>query len=141
MPGFRTLLVLSAAVSSTFAAFSPPTLNITALVGKDGASAFECWSLVPGFAGSTSQARLARSSWNSGNLSNASYSILPPNFDGGLHNAPAFQFVQFLSGVARIVLPTTNETAYIVGGERGLLFAADTHDVSDIGHITTYPTT
>ena len=45
----------------------------------------------------------------------------------------------FLSGLARITLSHANETAYILGGTNGLIFAADVAAVSSSGHVTVYP--
>lgn len=48
----------------------------------------------------------------------------------------------FTTGLAIITLPQDNSTsAYITGGEFGLIFAADTADVSEDGHRTQYPGT
>lgn len=50
------------------------------------------------------------------------------------------RWVVFLSGLAYITLPNnSNQSAYVSGGEFGLIFAADTAEVSDIGHRTQYP--
>lgn len=68
-----------------------------------------------------------------------SYSILPPRANAGLHTAPAMQWVVFLSGVAHVTLPNSTAEAWIQGGKYGVLFAADTSDVSKYGHLTEYP--
>ncbi|KAL2005702.1 hypothetical protein VTN00DRAFT_10195 [Thermoascus crustaceus] len=76
---------------------------------------------------------------------NGSYSVVPAGFDGGRHNAPAAQWVIFLSGLAHITLPhphrsnTANNEAWILGGKNGAILALDTADVSADGHITRYP--
>lgn len=45
-----------------------------------------------------------------------------------------------MSGLAYVTLPDDNTTsAYVSGGEFGLIFAADTADVSERGHRTQYP--
>jgi hypothetical protein len=50
------------------------------------------------------------------------------------------RWVVFTSGLAHITLPDDNTTsAYVSGGEFGLIFAADTADVSKKGHRTQYP--
>ncbi|KAF2845821.1 hypothetical protein T440DRAFT_406956 [Plenodomus tracheiphilus IPT5] len=69
---------------------------------------------------------------------NTTYTILPPRFNGGLHNAPVPQLVHFLSGIVHITLPQEpeGEGLWIVGGKGGLLFAADT---TGRGHVTVYP--
>lgn len=46
----------------------------------------------------------------------------------------------FISGLAHITLPTDDTaSAYVNGGEFGLIFAADTAAVSAQGHGTQYP--
>ncbi|CBX91779.1 hypothetical protein IAQ61_011071 [Plenodomus lingam] len=69
---------------------------------------------------------------------NTTYTVLPPRFDGGLHNAPAAQLVHFLSGLVHLTLPQDPEgqELWIVGGKGGLVFAADTVGQ---GHKTRYP--
>lgn len=50
------------------------------------------------------------------------------------------RWVIFLSGLAYITLPNNaSQSAYVPGGEMGLIFAADTADVTKIGHRTQYP--
>lgn len=50
------------------------------------------------------------------------------------------RWVIFLSGLAYITLPEDNTTsAYVSGGQFGLIFAADTSEVSSSGHSTAYP--
>ena len=49
------------------------------------------------------------------------------------------RWVILLEGFGHITLPHDNSTsAYITGGQFGLIFAADTADVSRDGHISTY---
>ncbi|RYO88969.1 hypothetical protein DL766_006560 [Monosporascus sp. MC13-8B] len=83
-----------------------------------------------------------------GNGSNMSYTVIPPNYDGSLHNAPPHnaplhnqqRWVVFISGLAYITLPDDDTTsAHISGGEFGLIFAADIAEVSRKGHRTQYP--
>lgn len=49
----------------------------------------------------------------------------------------------FVSGLAHVTLPNTTESpttsAWVQGGKYGLVIAVDTADVSQYGHITTYP--
>lgn len=50
------------------------------------------------------------------------------------------RWVVFLSGLAHITLPEDNTTsAYVSGGQFGLIFASDTANVSSTGHSTSYP--
>jgi len=74
-----------------------------------------------------------------GDLANATYTVIPPRFNGGLHNDPAPQYVAFLSGLAHVTLPNATGEVWIQGGKYGLLIAVDNAAVSKYGHITTYP--
>lgn len=69
---------------------------------------------------------------------NTTYTIIPPRFNGGLHNAPVPQLVHFVSGLVHITLPQDpgGEGLWIVGGKGGLVFAAD---ALGMGHQTRYP--
>lgn len=116
----------------------PSTLNITALTAANGISVLECWALDPGFVSSSQVGTTGASSLQLGNLANGSYSILPPRFNAGLHNAPNVQFVVFLSGLAHITLPNSTDEAWVQGGRNGLIIATDTAALST-GHITEYP--
>ncbi len=44
-----------------------------------------------------------------------------------------------MSGLAHISLANSTDEAFIYGGKNGLIFAADTVDVSPKGHSTNYP--
>lgn len=50
-----------------------------------------------------------------------------------------YRYVAFLSGLAHITIPGSDEEVTIKGGAGGLIIAADTADVSEQGHITQYP--
>ncbi|EGD86740.1 hypothetical protein H112_05247 [Trichophyton rubrum D6] len=118
----------------------PGTLNITALTGENGQSALECWQLERRFdvsddPGTKGTAVLPLD----GLRGEAKYSVLPPNFNGGLHNAPVAQWVIYVSGVAHITLPNRTEETWIRGGANGAIIAADTADASERGHFTVYP--
>jgi hypothetical protein len=110
------------------------TLNVTTLATLNGKSIFQCWALASGFATSSQQGTAGAQILQLGNLSNASYSILPARFNAGIHTAPTVQcvphfllrcchllnwraarrrWVVFLSGVAHITLP--DETLPIDG--------------------------
>ncbi|KDQ13225.1 hypothetical protein BOTBODRAFT_33831 [Botryobasidium botryosum FD-172 SS1] len=158
----QNLLGLTSIASFTAVATTPPsankTLEITAIAAKDGVSVFECWALEPGFLQSAQPGTVGAEILQLGNLANASYSVIPPRFNAGAHNAPNIQcvstqpistmilffftltrYVAFLSGLARVTLPTTNATADISGGAKGLIIATDVASVSNGGHITEYP--
>ncbi|KAI3390649.1 hypothetical protein diail_8986 [Diaporthe ilicicola] len=114
--------------------------NITALGAANNASTIECWQMDTPFTISTQQGTAGSAQLQLGNSSTLSYSVLPAQFDAGVHNAPANQWVLFLSGLAYLSLPEDPTTsAYVLGGEFGLIFAADTASVSSSGHSTSYP--
>ncbi|PFH62466.1 hypothetical protein XA68_13368 [Ophiocordyceps unilateralis] len=118
-------------------AISISNLNLTALAASDGKSTLECWQVGP-FESSTRAGTSGTPSFFFGDVVNATYAVIPPKFDGGLHNAPAFQFVFFASGSALITLPNGTDKAMVEGGKNGLIIAADTADVSRHGHRTQY---
>lgn len=49
------------------------------------------------------------------------------------------RWVYFTSGKAVITLPTSSEKATVIGGQNGLILAADVQAVSRQGHTTVYP--
>ncbi|KAI1748168.1 hypothetical protein F4782DRAFT_518425 [Xylaria castorea] len=115
-------------------------LNVTAIGARDGLSTLECWQMDQPFDTSTQPGTSGSAQTQLGNVSTISYSILPSAFDGGLHNAPQNQWVVFLSGLAKITLPSDDTSSvFVAGGQFGLIFAADTTDVSKEGHRTQYP--
>ncbi|KAK7987187.1 hypothetical protein PG996_006212 [Apiospora saccharicola] len=115
-------------------------LNITAIGASAGKSTLECWQLDAPFAVSDTPGTRGSAAANLGNVTNFGFGVIPANFDGGLHNAPANQWVMFTTGLAHITLPGDDSGgAYIQGGEFGLIFAADTANVSEKGHYTRYP--
>lgn len=69
----------------------PDTLNLTALTGRNNVSVLECWQLSQKLAPSTIPGRIGSYSLSFGNAENTSYGVIPPNFSGGLHNAPRKQ--------------------------------------------------
>ncbi|PLB38239.1 WD40 repeat-like protein [Aspergillus candidus] len=118
---------------------TPQTLTLTVLNAQNNHSTLECWALVPGFERASEPGISGTASLSLGALSgNASYTMIPPRFDGGLHNAPGLQWVIFLSGLAHITLPHSEDEAWIRGGERGTILVLDTRDVSAEGHFTEY---
>ncbi|KAL2014814.1 hypothetical protein VTN00DRAFT_2339 [Thermoascus crustaceus] len=128
-----------AAISSAFAQYIPSTLNVTTVAARNNISTLECWALQPGFIRSTQPGTIGSAMTPMGLLGNGSYSILPPRFNGGRHNAPAKQWVIWLSGLAHITLPYSSDEAWVLGGEHGALLFLDTADVSAEGHYTDYP--
>jgi hypothetical protein len=65
-------------------------LNVSAITGCNGESVFECWSVGP-FATSSVSGLSGASTLFMGETANATYTVVPPRFDGGLHTAPAVQ--------------------------------------------------
>ncbi|MCJ1227600.1 hypothetical protein MMC12_004256 [Toensbergia leucococca] len=131
--------VFAASATATQTSSTPGTLNVTAILGKNGVSVLECWALIPAFVTSSQSGTTGAKSLALGNVANVTYTVLPPQFDGGAHNAPVVQYVSFLSGLAHVTLPTSTESVWVAGGKYGLIIAADTAGVSKGGHITTYP--
>ena len=69
-----------------------PSLNLTAIATRNGNSVLECWQL-PGFAASAGAGTVGAMNLALGDLSNATYTVIPPRFNGGLHSAPSNQYV------------------------------------------------
>jgi len=114
------------------------SLNLTTISATHGKSIIECWQL-PGLTSSTESGTTGAQSLFLGPTSNATYTILPAGFNGGLHNAPSPQIVAFLSGLIHITLPNSTQEAWIQGGRYGIVLAVDTADLSKFGHRTVYP--
>ena len=47
-----------------------------------------------------------------------------------------YRYVVFLSGLTHVTIPNSKEEAWFRGGQHGLIIAADTADVSPLGHIS-----
>jgi len=75
------------------ALFPNGTVVISALSAINGSSIFECWAINPGFTVSSQQGTSGAAIMQLGGLANASYSVIPPHFDAGLHQAPNNQSV------------------------------------------------
>ncbi|KAK8109337.1 hypothetical protein PG984_015138 [Apiospora sp. TS-2023a] len=134
-------LYISWLFTATATATSAVKLNITAIGAADGKSTLECWQLDAPFIVSNTAGISGTAVAKLGSVTNIDYSVVPPNFDGGLHNAPVNQWVMVTSGLAHITIPDDDsDGVYVQGGEFGLIFAADTAGLSE-GHYTTYPGT
>lgn len=72
-------------------------LNITAIGAANGRSTIECWQITRPFDISTDPGTAGTMSQQLGDLTNLTLTILPPKFDGGLHNAPFVQCVTWAS--------------------------------------------
>lgn len=86
------LAVLSNAsnAQSSTPSLVPPALNLTAISASNGKSVLECWAL-PGFVASAQAGTVGALNLFLRDLANAAYTVIPPRFNGGLHNAPAPQ--------------------------------------------------
>ena len=82
--------------NTTASSSSGTYLELTSIVTKKGVSAFECWRLKSPFSTSSGAGTSGASTLNINDLANATYTILPPRFEGGVHNAPHAQCVVFL---------------------------------------------
>ncbi|CAI6044706.1 unnamed protein product [Clonostachys chloroleuca] len=81
------------------------------------------------------------------------YSVAPPNYDGGLHVAPHNQlgletpdantmtrWLVKIAGHGVVTVPSDpSQVAYIGDPESSFLFAMDTAEISDEGHRSVYP--
>ncbi|KAL5378259.1 hypothetical protein DPSP01_009192 [Paraphaeosphaeria sporulosa] len=138
-PLFWVVAVLFQFMSLAAVAQNTTHLNITAIGAAGGRSTIECWQITRPFDTSTDPGTAGTKAQQLGDTTNLTLTILPPKFDGGLHNAPAVQYVAFTSGLAVVTLPDSDEKATIRGGKYGLIIAADIAAVSKKGHITRYP--
>lgn len=85
-------LLLVTSTSAQLNNITTPALNITALDGINGSSVLQCWQLDP-FSISTTPGTVGALSLSLGNVSNATYQIIPGRTNAGLHNAPVPQYV------------------------------------------------
>jgi len=61
-----------------------------------------------------------------GDFLNTVYTVVPPHSDGGLQNVPAAQVIGFLSGIANISLPISDDYAAVHGDRECIILAPDT---------------
>ncbi|KAF7588068.1 hypothetical protein BBP40_006206 [Aspergillus hancockii] len=135
-----TLIAALLNTTAATATSSLNTLNITVIAAQNNRSTLECWALSPGFTHSTQPGTAGDPLISLGIATgNISYMMIPPHTDGGRHNAPTVQWVTFLSGLAHITLPHSDDEAWISGGKYGTILAVDTGEVSTEGHFTAYP--
>ena len=71
----------------------PSRLNITTIATANRKSTLECWQLTAPFVQSSQAGTAGAVVAQLGETGATSYSLLPPQFDAGLHNAPAVQYV------------------------------------------------
>ncbi|THV02316.1 hypothetical protein K435DRAFT_852963 [Dendrothele bispora CBS 962.96] len=126
--------------SSTGDATLPQNLTLTALVGKNGVSALECWALTPELISSTSTGTVGALSYpHLGATGNSSWAMFTQLTNAGLHTAPAPQYVMIMTGRGELSFPSSDPNDDTLSGnytlEAGdILIAQDTSDVSEKGH-------
>jgi hypothetical protein len=89
-PVLMAVLSSPAPASSQLSNVTTPSLNLTAISASYGASILECWQL-PGFVASSVAGTVGALNLFLGDTSNATFTVIPSRFDGGIHNAPAVQ--------------------------------------------------
>lgn len=104
--GFKLVSIASLA-SAQLSNITTPSLNLTAVAGLNGSSVLQCWQL-PGFMSSAVAGTAGALNLFLGEMANASYTIIPPRFDGGLHRAPAPQYVGSFQSLLEIPSSSAN---------------------------------
>jgi hypothetical protein len=89
---FATAVLLAHTFSSVAAA-QPTFLNITAIAGVQNQSVIQCWQMESPFAVSNDAGTKGVARIDLSDTHSLSYLVLPSNYDGGLHTAPAKQYV------------------------------------------------
>ena len=74
----------------------PSHLNISVIAAANDKSTLECWQLSAPFVQSSQAGTSGAAVTQLGDVDTTSYSLIPPQFDGGLHNAPVVQYATFL---------------------------------------------
>lgn len=91
------LVRLSVFIVSAFSLLNTPPvpshLNITTIAAASGKSILECWQLSAPFVQSSQAGTSGAAVAQLGETAATSYTLLPPEFNGGFHNAPAVQYV------------------------------------------------
>jgi len=131
-------IIFLAALGLAASAASADTLNVNAIVGKDGMSQIECWSLLPGFSISNQTGTVGSKQISLGLISNGSYTIfpIPGPIDAGLHNAPNPQWVITLAGQGKVTFPNSTESVDLLAGS--IVIAVDIAGTSVQGHRTVW---
>ena len=81
-------------VASALAAYhGPSTLNITSLGHQDGVTTLECWQLDNPFQKTSQIGVPGTLQLQLGDVTNMSYTVVPPKFFPPTHNAPIIQYV------------------------------------------------
>ncbi|KAK8058417.1 hypothetical protein PG994_008865 [Apiospora phragmitis] len=118
------------------------SLNITAITANGtGSSIFECWSLCAPLETTTQPGLVGAASSFLGEVANMTYTVTSAGFDGGDHNAPYNQWVVPITGFGIVTLPDDPAAGLYVAKDmpNGIIFAADTADLSHVGHGALFP--
>lgn len=91
---FLPAAAISARTSKPKGQFLEATTIVT---NSQGHSAFECWRLTDAFTTSADAGTAGAATMNIEDLANATYTVLPPRFQGGVHNAPHPQYASVYS--------------------------------------------
>lgn len=83
---------LFSATSAQLSNVTTPTLNLTTIAAVNGSSVLQCWQF-PEFMASAQAGTAGALNLFLGDMANASYTVVPPRFNGGLHTAPSAQYV------------------------------------------------
>ncbi|KAF2145856.1 uncharacterized protein K452DRAFT_265228 [Aplosporella prunicola CBS 121167] len=131
----QALLLAGAAAAEN--ATAPSYLTATAIVtNAQNNSALQCWRFSDALQAPTTPGIIGAQRFGLDVASGAELAVIPPRFDGQVHNAPVPAFVSFASGLAHLSLPHGADEAWILGGENGLIVAVDT---TGSGHRTRFP--
>ncbi|KAK2759396.1 hypothetical protein FQN54_002874 [Arachnomyces sp. PD_36] len=133
------LLATSTATSVVTPVPTERRLNVTAVSAEYGHSTLECWEVDTPYFVSDDPATIGARMANLGNVSTLSWTVAPAGQYVGPHHAPNNQWVVLIQGFGEIGLVNDNSTsAFVTPGNSGLIFAADTPDVSSDGHTSRY---
>lgn len=86
-----SVLIFSILQLFTSTIATPTFLNLTAISAANGESTLECWQLSSPFTVSNQAGTTGSAVQQLGNAANASFAIIPAQFNGGAHRAPAVQ--------------------------------------------------
>jgi len=92
LSAFASLVGIGSFASAQISNITTPSLNLTAIAASNGSSVLECWQF-PGFAASAQAGTSGALNLFLGDTANMSYTIIPARFNGGVHTAPAAQYV------------------------------------------------
>lgn len=84
---------LPSALAALAAYHGPSTLNITSLGHQDGVTTLECWQLDNPFQTTIQTGVPGTLQLQLGDITNMSYTVVPPRYFPPAHNAPIIQYV------------------------------------------------